>query len=220
MLGFGLAAAALLAGCTSHPPPPLGPRDLGSPRSFRLFPIYWAGLRFEGIPLTQVDRGRDYNATLGMRVYYGSCLHSNPLVAGSCTLPLEINTTDYRTHANIGVGENVRTTTRGVPAVIYDHGDSIELYSGKVAIDVFADNPSRAFRAAQAMRPINWHGTSNDPLPRPQYRPELPTASVSAVRRRAGNAARCWPGARSPTAGAARPASMRPRRNTSPRRNS
>ena len=176
MLALGLAATTLLAGCTTHAPPPLGPHDLGSPRSFRLFPIYWAGFRFEGIPLTQVDRGRDYDPSLGMRVYYGSCLRSNPLVAGSCTLPLEINTVAYKPHANVGFGELVRATIRGVPAVIYDHGDSIELYSGTVAIDVFADNPSRAWRAAQALRPLNTRGNSKEALPHPLYRPAIPTS--------------------------------------------
>jgi len=176
MLGLAVAATALLAGCTTHAPPPLGPHDLGSPRSFRLFPIYWAGLRFEGIPLTQVDRGRDYDPSLGMRVYYGSCLHTNPLVAGSCTLPLEINTVAYKPHSNVGLGPRIRTKIRGVPAVIYDQGDSIEIYSGTVAIDVFADNPGRALRAAEALRPLNFRGTSREPLPRPQYQPGTPSS--------------------------------------------
>ncbi len=73
---------------------------------------------------------------------------------------------------------------RGVPAVIYEEGRSIELYSGQVAIDVFSDTAEHALAAVRLLRPVNAPGSALSPLPLPIYCPGLTgpvTAEVAKV---------------------------------------
>jgi hypothetical protein len=60
-----------------------------------------------------------------------------------------------------------------VPAVVYDEGRSIELYSGRLAIDVFSDTLAYALRAASGLRPLNAPGSASGKLPPPVYCPGL-----------------------------------------------
>jgi len=62
---------------------------------------------------------------------------------------------------------------RGVPATVYDEGRSIELYSGRVAIDIFSDTFAHAVRAAGALLPLNAPGSATGSLPPPIYCPGL-----------------------------------------------
>lgn len=160
-------------GCHTRSPPPLSDRALRATRSFDGLTIYWVGRRFEGIPLTAADRPKDYDRSLGIRLYYGDCLGRRRLFAsGGCTLPLEINTVHYFPHSNDALGPRVMTRIRGVPAVIYDQGRSIEVYTGPLAIDVFADTPARALRAARALHTLNaGPDTAADQLQPPFYTP-------------------------------------------------
>ena len=158
LLGAALATAGLsaLAGCGTHSPPPLSLHEIGVARRFNVFDIYWVGRRFEGVPLTAADFRREYNPQLGLSVYYGDCEVKVSLLGnGGCTLPLEIKTVCYVQHRNAGLGPHRNTRIRGVPAVIYDGGKSIELYTGYVAIDVYADSPARALAAARHLFPLN-----------------------------------------------------------------
>ena len=163
--GFGLS------GCHTHPARPIDPRALAGTRHFQLYTVYWAGRKFEGFQLTAADRPADYEPALGMRVYYGDCIHHQGITSGGCTLPLEVNTVLYRPHSNDGLGDQRAATIRGVPAVVYEHGKSIELYTGCLTIDVFADNPGRALRAAKAVRPLNPSPAAGPELPPPLYPP-------------------------------------------------
>ena len=60
-----------------------------------------------------------------------------------------------------------------MPATIYDGGRSIELYSGRLAIDVFSDSLAEALDAVRALRPVNAPGSATGPLPSPVYCPGL-----------------------------------------------
>ena len=92
---------------------------------------------------------------------------------GSCTLPLQVTTVIYRLHSNQPLGPQRNMLIRGVPATVYDEGRSIELYSGRVAIDIFSDTFARARAAALQLRPLNASGSAAGPLPRPVYCPVL-----------------------------------------------
>jgi len=169
------------SGCATHPPPPISDHALNATRRFGDFAVYWAGRRFEGIAVTAADRADDYDHRLGMRVYYGDCIgHRSPLASGGCTLPLEVNSVLYKPHSNRGLGPQRPLTLRGVPAVAYDQGRSIELYTGHLAVDVFADSPGRALRAAQALVPLNIPGaTTPGSLPPPLFDPGEPGPPTS-----------------------------------------
>ncbi len=71
---------------------------------------------------------------------------------------------------------------RGVPATVYDEGRSIELYSGRVAIDVFSDDYAHAYAAALALLPVNAPGTATGNLPAPIFCPGLSGAQSAQVR--------------------------------------
>jgi hypothetical protein len=152
-------ATSLLCGCATHPAGPITTRDLDVARSFRLFTVYWVGRNFDGVPLTAADTQRDYDATAGERVYYGNCdKQSSPVSTVGCRLPLEIATVVYHaidSRGNEGLGTRTNTSIRGVPAVIFNSGRSIQLYTDELAIDIYADTPDRALAAAEAAVPMN-----------------------------------------------------------------
>jgi hypothetical protein len=170
------AIAALAAGCgtTSHPAP-IGAHELAEAQTFPYYRIYWAGPTFQGQPLVAADGRKSYNASVGDSVYYGDCARGHGVFGGggSCRLPLQVTTVIYRLHSNAPLGPQRNLLIRGVPATVYDEGRSIELYSGRVAIDIFSDTYARAHAAALALRPLNAAGSATGPLPPPVYCPGL-----------------------------------------------
>ena len=98
-------------------------------------------------------------------------------------LPLQVTTTIYGLHRNASLGAQQNAVIRGVPAVIYDGGAAIELYSGRLAIDVLANTSSRALRAADLLRPLNGRGSPKRSLPAPVFCPGL-SGAVSAEEQR------------------------------------
>ncbi len=177
--GVALAAAsavAFAAGCagaTGHPGP-ISASELAEARTFPYYRTYWVGRSFDGQRLVAADGRRGYNGTLGDSVYYGDCVRGKGLFGGgSCTLPLQVTTVIYRLHGNAALGPQRNLVLRGVPATVYDGGHSIELYSGRVAIDVFSDTFAHARKAALSLLPLNARGSLTTPLPRPVYCPGL-----------------------------------------------
>jgi hypothetical protein len=170
------AIAALAAGCgtTSHPGP-IGASELAEAQTFPYYRIYWAGPTFQGEPLVAADGRKSYNISVGDSVYYGDCARGHGVFGGggSCQLPLQVTTVVYRLHSNAALGPQRNMLIRGVPATVYDEGRSIELYSGRVAIDIFSDVFSRARAAALQLRPLNAAGSATGPLPPPVYCPGL-----------------------------------------------
>ncbi len=168
-----LCAAVALGGCGTAHPAPIGAGELAEAQTFPYFTVYWAGPSFDGQPLVAADGQRDYISSMGDSVYYGDCVPGKHIVGGSCLLPLQITTVIYSLHSNASLGTQHNTVVRGVPAAVYDEGRSLELYSGRVAIDVFSDSLASALRAAMALRPLNAPGSPTQDLPLPVYCPGL-----------------------------------------------
>jgi hypothetical protein len=166
-----LAIAGVLAGCSTHPAGPVTFHELRLAKSFKLLPIFWVGKSFDGLTLTAADDGYDYDPTIGMRVYYGDCAKRGSFATGGCKLPLTITSVIYEPHSNRGLGLSRASVIRGVPAVSFDAGRAIELYTGHIAIDVRADSPHRARAAAELLLPLNVPGSAGKLLPPPQFRP-------------------------------------------------
>ena len=165
--------AAVASGCGTEHPRPLPAAALAEAQTFPYFPVYWVGPTFQRYALAAVDGQKGYIASVGDSVYYGDCAHGKGVFGGgSCLLPLQVTTVIYRLHSNSALGPQHNILVRGVPATVYDEGRSIELYSGRVAIDVFSDAPSRALAAAGQLRPLNAPGSRGD-LPPPVYCPGL-----------------------------------------------
>jgi hypothetical protein len=184
LAGLIVAAALLVAGCGTGHPRPIASAELAEAQTFPFFEVYWVGPRFEGHALAAADGLRGYIERIGDSVYYGDCVQSKGIFGGgSCQLPLQVTTVVYRLHSNAPLGRQENTVIRGVPATIYDEGRSIELYTGRVAIDVFSDTPTHAMRATARLAPLNASGASLGPLPQPVYCPGLSGIVEGAVSR-------------------------------------
>lgn len=183
LLAICLAAAAL-GGCATGHPKPITAAQLAEAETFPYYRIYWVGRSFEGHPLAAVDGLKGYLNTVGESVYYGDCVQSKGIFGGgSCLLPLQVTTVIYRLHSNATLGPQRNIVVRGVPATVYDEGRSIEVYSGRVAIDIFSDTFAHALRAAQLLLPLNAPGSASGRLPPPVYCPGLSGAMDAELTR-------------------------------------
>jgi len=162
------------AGCSTEHPRPISAAELAEAETFPYYRIYWVGPSFEGHPLAAADGLRSYINTVGDSVYYGDCVQSKGIFGGgSCLLPLQVTTVIYRLHSNATLGEQRNILVRGVPATVYDEGRSIEVYSGRLAIDIFSDTFAHAVQAADELLPMNAPGSASGDLPPPIYCPGL-----------------------------------------------
>jgi hypothetical protein len=170
----GICAALAVGGCgTSHPKLILS-SELAEAQTFPFYRVYWVGTSFDGRPLAAVDGLKGYISSVGDSVYYGDCVQSKGIFGGgSCLLPLQVTTLVYALHPNAALGAQRNMLIRSVPATVYDEGRSIELYTGRVAIDIFSDTYAHALQASDELRPINAPGSSSGDLPPPVYCPEL-----------------------------------------------
>jgi hypothetical protein len=185
LLGVALAACLLAGGCAANQPAPPSVRELAEAQTFPFYRVYWVGPRFGAYRLVAADGRANYDSTIGDSVYYGNCLpgKTTALGGGGCELPLRVTTLIYTRHANASLGAQRNTIMRGVPAVIYNGGGAVELYSGRVTIDVFSDDLAEARRAIDALRPINAPGSATAALPPPVFCPGLSGPRPAAVRR-------------------------------------
>ncbi len=169
-----LCAAIAASGCATGHPRPLAASALAEAEVFPYFRVYWVGPSFEGHPLAAADGQKGYISSVGDSVYYGDCVKGKGIFGGgSCVLPLQVTSVIYRLHSNATLGPQRNILVRGVPATVYDGGHSIELYSGRVAIDIFSDTFARALAAARELRPLNAPGGAGENLPPPVYCPGL-----------------------------------------------
>ncbi len=169
-----LGLALVAAGCGTGDPRPLAAGTLAEAETFPYFRVYWVGPRFADQPLAAADGQIGYDSGIGDSVYYGDCVQRKGIFGGgNCLLPLQVTTVIYGLHANATLGPQSNLVIRGVPAVVYDEGRSIELYSGRLAIDIFSDTFAHAHRAALELRPLNAPGSATGKLPPPVFCPGL-----------------------------------------------
>ncbi|HEX3433477.1 MAG TPA: hypothetical protein VHT25_05385 [Solirubrobacteraceae bacterium] len=181
---LALAAAVALGGCGTSRPQAIAKGTLAEAQTFPYFRLYWAGRSFLGFALAAADGQKGYISSQGTSVYYGDCVKGKGIFGGgSCVLPLQVTTVIYSLHSNAALGRQRNTVVRGVPATVYDEGHSIELYSGRVAIDVFSNTFARAYAATQALRPLNAPGAAGGDLPPPVYCPGLHGAQSAQLQR-------------------------------------
>ena len=180
-IAAALASAGLVAGCATRPAPPISAAQLRYARSFRLFTLYWAGKRVDGIPLIQADGLGDYNPTVGVSLYYGNCERESVVKLGGCALPLRITTVWYIPHSNQSFGVNRYTRFHGVPADVVNGGDEIELYTDEMAVDVIGANPRITLEAVHHLTTFNRTPTAAWPaFPPPEYQPGVSEKELQA----------------------------------------
>jgi hypothetical protein len=179
-----LLHVAAAAGCGTAHPRRLSTQSLAEAQTFPYYRLYWVGPSFGGQPLAAVDGQRVYISSFGDSVYYGDCVHGKGIFGGgSCLLPLQVTTVIYRLHSNSTLGPQRNVVVRGVPATVYDEGRSIELYTGRVAVDLFSYDYAHALAAATKLLPLNAPGSASRNLPPPIYCPGLSGTLTPGVAR-------------------------------------
>ncbi len=181
---LGACAAIAAAGCgTSHPRPILA-GELAEAQTFPYYRVYWVGPSFDGYPLAAADGLNGYLPTIGDSVYYGDCVQGKGILSdGDCLLPLQVTTVIYILHSNSSFEAQRNIIVRGVPATVYGGGRSLEIYTGRVAIDIFSDTYAHALQASDELRPLNAPGSASGNLPPPVYCPGLSGTIDPAVAR-------------------------------------
>jgi len=176
-----LIAGILAAGCTTHQVPAISTAALAQAKTYKSYTVYWAGTDVDGARITQVDSPLYFYAPVGFTFYYGNCASRGGLHDGGCVLPLKITTSIYSPHSDASFGPQRWTVVHGVPAVIYDGGDDIELYTDKMNVDIVANNPARAAAAVEALRPFNRKWSIYFPeFPKPSFTPNPSQAALNA----------------------------------------
>lgn len=155
-----------------------GDGDMERIRAFSGFPVYYVGESFEGLPLTdsimrlqskRIESEPARGDFFGFR--YGDCEPSGN--DGGCPLPLKIQTFPAceRTLSSYSMGgqpmPHERVTLRGVPAAFFENGGRLELYTGRITVVMFGTGRDQLQRAAEALVPVNFDGTSAGNLPAP-----------------------------------------------------
>jgi hypothetical protein len=112
------------------------------------FPVYWLGGTFEGLPITNV--GRDPSGAY--EIQYGNCLIGGEIV---CVTPLQIVTSPDNSFLPGGGAAQGTVSIRGVQGRSALGGKALALATGSVVVDLYADRPTLARAAAEAMVRIN-----------------------------------------------------------------
>jgi hypothetical protein len=166
--------ALVLGGCGTSHPRPITASELAEAQMFPFYRVYWVGPRFDGHALAAADGLHGYIPTVGDSVYYGDCVQGKGIFGGgSCQLPLQVTTVIYGLHSNAALGKQSNMLVRGVPATVYDEGRAIEIYTGRVTIDIFSDTFAHALQASEQLRPLNAPGSAVGALPAPVFCPGL-----------------------------------------------
>ncbi|MGD0455447.1 MAG: hypothetical protein ABSB69_17820 [Solirubrobacteraceae bacterium] len=184
LIPAAICAALAASGCGTSQPRPILASELAEAQTFPYYRVYWVGPTFDGRQLTAADGLKGYITTVGDSVYYGNCVQSKGIFGGgSCQLPLQVTTVVYGLHSNRALGPQSNMLVRGVPATVYDEGHAIEIYTGRVAIDIFSDTFAHALQASDELHPLNAPGSASGPLPPPVYCPGLYGAQSASLTR-------------------------------------
>jgi hypothetical protein len=124
------------------------------------YPVYWLGGAFRRLAIISV--ARDPSGAYAIK--YGDCLQGGENV---CETPLQIVTSPDNSFRPGGSTAQRRLSVRGVRGILAQRGKTIELSTGAVVVDIYADSPALARAAAETMVAINVDQVPGTPLPRP-----------------------------------------------------
>ena len=122
------------------------------------YPVYWLGGSFHGWAITEAARDPGGAST----IQYGDCREGGQ---GVCVPPLRVVTSPDNSFLPKGSTPSAMSDIRGVRAVVAQAGRTIEIPTGQVVVDIYAQSPRVAADAAQALVPINAIGSPRSQLP-------------------------------------------------------
>ena len=155
-----LGALGLSACANTVQDQPTPPSALEALVTQEAFPVYWLGGTFHGLPVTHV--GRDPSGSY--EIQYGNCLVGGESV---CVTPLQIVTSPDNSFLPGGGAAQSAVRVRGVRASSALGGKALALPTGGVVVDLYANSPTLAHAAAEAMVRIDTPSLPGAPLPRP-----------------------------------------------------
>lgn len=162
VLVFGQLAAGMAA-------------TLGEARSFSAFRVYFAGKAMKTLPLGKIDREPQHNGgrSAAWTFFYGTCVPSGE---GLCSVPLQIqNYSTCRRWAGAYPGKPRLFSFRGAKAAWVRTAGSLEIYTGRTTVVIFARSHSVATSTARLLRTVGSTRPSSLPPPVPgSLRGELP----------------------------------------------
>jgi hypothetical protein len=112
------------------------------------FPVYWLGSSFRGLSMINVQRDPSGAYVL----QYGNCTQGGENV---CVTPLEIVTSPDNSFLPGGSLARRAISVRGAHGAAFQGGQTIELATGPVVVDIYADSAALAHAAAATMVTIN-----------------------------------------------------------------
>ncbi len=122
------------------------------------YPVYWLGRSFQGMQIT----GATHDPGGAFSVQYGDCVEGGE---STCVPPLRIVTSPDNSFLPGGSTAQRATVLRGVGAVLTQRGRTLEIPTGGVVVDVYADSAELAGSAGRTLVPINQIGQPGSPLP-------------------------------------------------------
>jgi hypothetical protein len=123
------------------------------------FPVYWLGGAFRQLAIISVVR--DPSGSYAIK--YGDCTEGGENV---CVTPLQIVTSPDNSFRPGGSAHTRAIHVRGVRGTAAQGGRTIEVPTGGVIVDIYADSAALAQAAAEAMATINAAQLPGAPLPR------------------------------------------------------
>ncbi|HTB71070.1 MAG TPA: hypothetical protein VK707_08825 [Solirubrobacteraceae bacterium] len=155
----GAAALALaLGGCGSTLQDQPIPHNELETMLVAPYPVYWLGRSFHGLQITEAlhDPGGAYG------VQYGDCVEGGQ---NTCVTPVRVVTSPDNSFVAGGSTPRRTALIRGVPAVVAQHGATIEIPTAGVVVGIYAESASLARAAAQTLVAINEVGAPGGTLP-------------------------------------------------------
>ncbi len=129
--------------------------SLSEVREFDGYHIYYAGDEVAGIPFEEVEKSEwpENRRFTGWSFYYGDC--ALPEGEGGCSPPLQIqNYNTCRRWAAAYPGKPRLFNFRGAKAAWVSSAGSLEIYTGRTTVVIFANRKRVAKRAARLMRNV------------------------------------------------------------------
>jgi hypothetical protein len=159
-LAAALVVCALaLASCGSTlQDQPIGTSSLETVMVKSRFPVYWLGLVFRGMQITNV--AIDPGGAVTLR--YGDCIVGGQY---TCVTPVSIVSSPDNSFIPGATAVTQRLPLRGASASLAQAGATLTIPTGGVIVSVYGRNPSLARAAATMMAPVNEVGLPQAPLP-------------------------------------------------------
>jgi hypothetical protein len=136
----------------------IGPKPLESVLVRSRFPVYWAGLKFHGLPISGVA----IDPSEAVSIHYGDCAQGGQY---TCVTPVSIVTSPDNGFVPGGASAARTTSLRGARVRSSSGGDTLALATGGVVVSVYTQDPTLAAEAAKIMTPVNEAGSPLTPLP-------------------------------------------------------